>query len=87
VVAARKWVEFVRSLKRDATFNVDLAEQSIADDEEDLRLADVKDAGVRRAVARRRLLRRKNALLEARAHRAQVRELLLLDDEDTDGIS
>lgn len=81
LVAARKWIEFVRALAPSATQDLDTIKEQVEDDARDL---STKSQSAREGLARSRISRARARLMTAYQQRAKVRELLLLD-EDSDG--
>lgn len=84
VIRARHWIEFVRLLKDGATVDLDAIGEDIEDATRSLA---AKTQAQQIAHARSKITRAQKKLREARKQKTELRQALLLDDEDTDGVS
>jgi hypothetical protein len=78
VVAARKWIEFVRQLAEPATEDLKLVSEQLGDKSREL---SAKTAQQQEALVRSQLARARLRLTKATESQREIRELLLLDEE------
>lgn len=76
---ARHWATYVRALLDDATFDTERFAEEISDAERDM---NTTTKSAQDALARARLARAKSRLRDARKHKAEIRQALLLDEDD-----
>jgi len=84
VLAARRWVEYIRLLAEGATKDLDAVQEQIDDSAREMA---ARTHEQQKSLNRSRIARARIRLKKARDQQAELRQALLLDDEDPDVIS
>ena len=82
MVAARKWVEFVRQLRDPATEDLD---EIAYDIDVGFKTLSARTSAQQIQIDRSKLNRARDRLRTAREQQAAIRSILLLDEEEPDG--